>query len=324
MKNRFFIATFVCSVAILSFAGAHSVLAQSACGNGFCPLAPIPNLTQGVQATSGGLASFFNNLYKYLIGLAAILAIIMIVWGGLEISTKDSISKQSDGRERITQAILGLVLVLLPVLVFSIINPSILNLSLDIPPLTTVYGGWNNGVPVPAVPTTSIGGCSVSGTLLQTATCPTSQAATQFAANCSSGAGAVLPCSLQNSSGVPSCTTYSAVCPTTSGSATGPFTFINVGSSLFSSQFEALAHTPSNASNGTDILNFAATCTADNGVVCRSAAIIGTGLRQNQCTYSSLLPSANSNTCYNLSLSCLAHGVTGLGCTTNPQYSVIQ
>lgn len=102
----------------------------------FVALAPIPGLTQGVVANSSGLASFFNNLYKYLIGLAAVLAVIMIIWGGLEISTKDSVSKKQDGKERITQAILGLVLVLSPVLVFSIINPRILNLSIGLSPLT--------------------------------------------------------------------------------------------------------------------------------------------------------------------------------------------
>ena len=108
---------------------------------GFVPLAPIPGLTDSsitsvVNSTS--LANFFNNLYKYLIGLAAILAIIEIIWGGLEYATQDSISKKSDGKQRIYSAILGLVLILSPVLVFSIINPSILNLSIGLPPLDTV------------------------------------------------------------------------------------------------------------------------------------------------------------------------------------------
>jgi hypothetical protein len=122
------------TLGLLIFLGfAPHVLAQ-----GFTALAPIPGLTD--QSTTSvinsvSLAAFFNNLYKYLIGLAATLAVIEIIWGGLEIATKDSVSKQSDGRERITQAIFGLVLVLSPVLVFSIINPSILNLSLNLPKL---------------------------------------------------------------------------------------------------------------------------------------------------------------------------------------------
>jgi hypothetical protein len=122
-------------IIFLSLGLASHVFAQ-----GFVPLAPIPGLTQGVTADATGLANFFNNLYKYCIGLAAVLAIIEIIWGGLEISTQDSVSKKSDGKERITQAIFGLVLVLSPVLVFSIINPSILNLSLNLPKLDTVSG----------------------------------------------------------------------------------------------------------------------------------------------------------------------------------------
>lgn len=119
---------------------------QSTGASGFTALAPIPGLTD-VQTTSvvnsASLAIFFNNLYKYAIGLAGILAVIEIIWGGLEISTKDSVSKQSEGKTRITQAIFGLVLVLSPVLVFSIINPAILNLSVNLPPLETATNAPN-------------------------------------------------------------------------------------------------------------------------------------------------------------------------------------
>lgn len=109
-----------------------AALAQS---TGFVPLAPIPGLTDQQTASSDTLANFFNNLYKYLIGVAAALAVIMIIWGGLEYSTQDSVSKKADGKHRIYQAILGLVLVLSPVLVFSVINPGILNLSIGLKPI---------------------------------------------------------------------------------------------------------------------------------------------------------------------------------------------
>lgn len=99
----------------------------------FVPLAGIPGLTQNVSISSdAGFAGFFNNLYKFLVGFATILAVIEIIWGGLEISTKDSVSKKTDGKKRIYQAIFGLILVLSPVLVFSIINPRILDLNLNI------------------------------------------------------------------------------------------------------------------------------------------------------------------------------------------------
>ncbi len=128
MKNLFF-------GALVSLIAAPRALAE-----GFTPLAPIPGLTSDngrsvINSTS--LADFFNNLYLYLIGFAAIAAIIMIIWGGFEYATQDSISAKGAGKERIQEALFGLVLVLSPYLVFSIINPSILNLSLNLPKLNT-------------------------------------------------------------------------------------------------------------------------------------------------------------------------------------------
>ena len=127
-------------------------LAQTA-PSGFTALAPIPGLTD-VSPTSvvnaDSLASFFNNLYKYLIGVAAVLAVIMITWGGLEIAfNRDDVSKITDSKGKIYNALYGLILVLSPALVFGIINPSILNLSLNLPELDT-----KSGAPVQTVSTT--------------------------------------------------------------------------------------------------------------------------------------------------------------------------
>ena len=135
-------------------------------GSGFTALAPIPGLTDAnsAVANSASLAVFFNNLYKYLIGLAAALAVIEIIWGGIEISTKDSVPLKMKGKERIYGAVFGLVLVLSPVVVFSIINPSILNLSVNLPPLNTQSGisaassTCSNNACATATPTTLVTG----------------------------------------------------------------------------------------------------------------------------------------------------------------------
>ncbi len=124
----------------LPLAAQQTPPARSAAESGFVPLAPIPGLTSitdsGSAARSANLADFFNSLYKYLIGLAATLAIIQIIWGGINIATnQDDVSKIMDDKGKIYNAIFGLALVLSPVLVFSIINPNILNLSLNLPPI---------------------------------------------------------------------------------------------------------------------------------------------------------------------------------------------
>lgn len=131
------------SVFFLFFGLVPHVVAQ-----GFVPLAPIQGLTDSTTAndiinsvtengiiSSSSFADFFNNLYKFLVGLAIALAIIEIIWGGLEYSTTDSIGNKEAGKKRIRNAILGLMLILSPVLVFSIINPNILNLSVTLTPI---------------------------------------------------------------------------------------------------------------------------------------------------------------------------------------------
>lgn len=125
-------------------------LASHAVAQGFVPLAEIKGLTDPTTANgaidSASFALFFNNLYKFLLGLAITLAIIEIIWGGLEYSTTDSIGNKEAGKTRIRNAIYGLILILSPVLVFSIINPCILNLSIALTPITlTPVGGSGEG-----------------------------------------------------------------------------------------------------------------------------------------------------------------------------------
>jgi hypothetical protein len=130
----------------------------------FVPIAEITGLTDSETVGQGGgdLSVFFNNLYRFLIGFAAVAAVVMIIWGGIEYATTDNIGKKSAGRTRITQAIFGLILVLLPVLVFSIINPEILNLSvpfqkIDLPDRSNF--GPGGGSPTSA-PVQEISGCT--------------------------------------------------------------------------------------------------------------------------------------------------------------------
>ncbi len=168
---------------------ALSSLPLIAYAQGFVPLAPIPNLTQGITADQEGLAHFLNNLYRYLVGFAAMLAVVMIIWGGLEYSTQDVPGAKQNGKNRIYGAILGLVLVLSPVLVFSIINPSILNLSINLDALDTVSGASGASGTNPSGttdPTTVPGGTILLDTeFIKRGTFSTTAAANAFVAKCS-------------------------------------------------------------------------------------------------------------------------------------------
>jgi len=107
----------------------------------FVPLTNLPGLP--TVANSASLPGFLNNLYKICIGLAAVLAVLQIMRAGFMFMTnKGSVSSNEAAKSLITQSILGLVLVLSPVIVFGIIDPSILKLNLDASSLQTSTTTW--------------------------------------------------------------------------------------------------------------------------------------------------------------------------------------
>ena len=300
---------------------------------GFVPLAPIPGLTDAQSnPTTSTLAVFFNNLYKYLIGIASALAVIMVIWGGIEIATQDSVAKQGQGRRRIQQALFGLILVLSPAFVFGIVNSSILNLSVNIPALDTATVSTStpsfstNGGNT-ASTTDASTGCTVSGTLLQKASCSTQAAAQAFASKCS-GTGDVQACQAAYASGACADKTYFAICSVSKG----PYEFVDVSQSGWTfqgvvngivgySKYEPVAKSASDPTNGTDVLQFASNCTSDGGAVCLSDSVLS-----GTCTYTSALSTSQSNSCYYKTLTCQeASFLKRLdGCGTNPQYTIIQ
>lgn len=290
-------------------------VAPHAFADGFVPLAPIPGLTQGVAADSAGLAAFFNNLYKYLIGLASILAVLMITWEGLRIATnQDNVSIITDSKGKIYNAIFGLVLVLSPALVFSIINPSILNLSVNLPPLDT-----RSGIPAGSNAVTSTTtvdaatGCTVTGTLLQKAVCPSTdissamRLAQQFVSNCD-GYGAVLPItrleeSCQIVNGQRTCmTTAPAVCQK---KLVGTYVTIDLAGTF------AVAKLKPIGDNAASLTSFAAACVQDKGVVCGSKSFFSIDCPSN---LSIVLQPGQSGRCYSIeSISCGNGGGGGGG-----------
>jgi hypothetical protein len=105
-------------------------LAQSTdIGSGFIPLTNIPILEQ--TGNSFSLDQFLNGLYKICIGIAAVLAVLQIMRAGIMYMGGDSVTEKKEAKNLIAMAIGGLILVLSPVVVFSVINPEILSLKID-------------------------------------------------------------------------------------------------------------------------------------------------------------------------------------------------
>ncbi len=102
----------------------------------FVPLLPsLPGLAEAAKQTS--LAPFLSQVYKICIGLAAVLAVLQIMRAGILYMGGDSITEKKEARALIGTALAGLLLVLSPVIVFTIINPKILQLDINAKDLQT-------------------------------------------------------------------------------------------------------------------------------------------------------------------------------------------
>jgi hypothetical protein len=127
----------------------------------FVPLTSLPSVTRGVLGPNNdNFIAFFNSLYRISIGVAATLAFFQIVKAGLIYMGGDSITETKVARDGIASAILGLIVVLSPVIVFSIINPKILTFNIGLSGLSSSGVASQSPEPLPGTLNPKLSGCS--------------------------------------------------------------------------------------------------------------------------------------------------------------------
>ena len=127
--------------------------------DGYQPLAQIPALGNNIDPTN--LSTYLQHLFEIGIGVAAGLAVIMIVVGGIEYMSTDAIGGKEEGKERITSALWGLLLALASWLILNTINPALLNMNLQVGGDTT-SGAATGAAVVNTQPTNSSNSSSSS------------------------------------------------------------------------------------------------------------------------------------------------------------------
>ena len=107
-------------------------------------LAPLPGL--GLDGTDKTIDTaydannnpcpfgyYLNIMIKLFLGICGVLAVIMIIWGGVQYMTNELISNKEEGRKSITNAIFGLLLALGSYIILNTLNPDLLNICLNLP-----------------------------------------------------------------------------------------------------------------------------------------------------------------------------------------------
>ena len=133
-KNKKIITTlifvglsFACWGSLNNFALAENV---SSSWDKYTPLAPLPGTTNEDGKTD--LQTYIPGIFKLAIGIASVLAVLMIIIGGVEYITTDAIQGKSDGKARIQNALWGLVLVLVSWILLYTINPKLTVFDLNV------------------------------------------------------------------------------------------------------------------------------------------------------------------------------------------------
>jgi len=102
----------------------------------------------GVNATSTGPGGFVANFYQFALWIAGLLAFAVIIYGGVKyMASGGNPSAQSDAKEWIEAALIGLLLLVGAYFILKVINPQLLNLNAGslTPVNITVSSGGGGG-----------------------------------------------------------------------------------------------------------------------------------------------------------------------------------
>jgi len=84
--------------------------------------------TDGTQCNIGWIGQYISAIYQYGVGLAAVLAVVMIMAGGfIWLMSGGSPDKVGVGKDFITAALTGLILALFSFLILQTINPKLVS-----------------------------------------------------------------------------------------------------------------------------------------------------------------------------------------------------
>ncbi|TRZ53159.1 hypothetical protein D4R99_01335 [bacterium] len=170
------IKNFIFTVFSFFFCFAGNVFAE---GEGYSLLAPIPTVTGGGQPD---LVTYLKGLFTLAVGLSIVFAVFVIIYGGVKYTLAIVPSAKSDAKKRMTDAVLGLFMVLISSILLNTINPGLLRIGLNLEPVKfetpidigadsykTDYTNRNN---IYTFCTTEIAGCKETCTTPPSSTLP--------------------------------------------------------------------------------------------------------------------------------------------------------
>jgi hypothetical protein len=109
--------------------------------SGYCLLAPLPGIgtNTGYLDVTTGMGNYINMIIRLVLGLIGVLAVFMIIVGGIEYMSTVSLGEKEGAKSRITSALFGLLLALASYIILNTINPNLVNVKVNVPSATIEY-----------------------------------------------------------------------------------------------------------------------------------------------------------------------------------------
>ena len=102
-------------------------------------LAPIPlNGLQAGDTTEATASKYIEGLFILIIGIAGVLAVIKIIWGGIHYMSTDAFTGKSEARNSIENALWGLLLAIGAWMILNTVNPDLTKYSTLYPVATAI------------------------------------------------------------------------------------------------------------------------------------------------------------------------------------------
>lgn len=95
-------------------------------------LTPLPIGQGGTEVETVTFASYIPGLFNLIIGIAGVLAVVMIIYGGIQYMSTDAFQGKSDAKNTIQNAIWGLILTISAWLILYTVNPNLVEFNLNI------------------------------------------------------------------------------------------------------------------------------------------------------------------------------------------------
>ncbi len=114
------------SGALVAFAGTMDIE--------YIPLAPLPLAKDGALLTTYTISTYLSGMFKLIIALGAAFAVLMGITGGIQyVASGIAPAARKGAKERITNAIIGLIIVLTSYLILNTIDPRLVAFNFELP-----------------------------------------------------------------------------------------------------------------------------------------------------------------------------------------------